>query len=63
MDRRILGKRLEKEGMSRGLRKRIAKIYEETRCRVRIGENYEKRFWTEKGVRQGCPLSPMLSAY
>jgi len=55
-----LGRRLEEERVSRGLRKRIAEIYEETRYRVRIGENYGKRFWTKKGVRQGCPLSPTL---
>jgi len=55
-----LGRRLEEERVSKELRKRIAEIYEETRCRVRIGENYRKRFWTKKDARQGCSLSPML---
>lgn len=34
--------------------------YEETRSLVRIGEKVKKKFWTEKKVRQGCPLSLML---
>ena len=34
--------------------------YEETRSLVRIGEKVKKKFWTEKKVRQECPLSPML---
>jgi len=46
--------------VSRRLRERIMEIYEETGCRVRIEGNCGKRFWTERGVRQGCPLSPML---
>lgn len=27
---------------------------------VKIEEKVEKKFWTEKGVRQECPLNPML---
>jgi len=60
VDRRILGKRMEEEGVSKRLRERIEEIYKETGCRVRVGENYGRRFWTERGVRQGCPLSPIL---
>ena len=36
------------------------RIYRETRSKVKIGKNYTELFWTEKGVRQGCPLSPLL---
>jgi len=32
----------------------------ETRSRVKIGEELGKGFWTARGVRQGCPLSPIL---
>jgi len=60
VDRRILGRRLEEEKVSRRLRERIMEIYEETGYRVRIEGKYGKRFWTERGVRQRCPLSPML---
>ena len=38
----------------------IERIYRETKSKVRIGKNYAESFWTEKGVRQGCPLSPQL---
>lgn len=35
-------------------------IYKETKNTVRIGKKESVVFWTEKGVRQGCPLSPTL---
>lgn len=35
-------------------------IYEETRSVVRIGGRVGRKFWIVKGVRQGCPLSPLL---
>lgn len=43
-------------------RERIIKIYEETKCvvRIRIEEEYRKRFWTRKKIRRGYPLSPIL---
>lgn len=59
VDRRIMGKRL-KEGVSRRLRERIMEIYEETRSVVKIDRSYGEKFWTTKGVRQGCLLSPLL---
>jgi len=60
VDRGVLGRSLEERGVSARLRRRIMEIYEETRSVVRIGGRVGKRFWTEKGVRQGCPLSPLL---
>lgn len=60
VDRGILGRRLREERVSYKLRKRIREIYEETKNVIRVGERCGKRFWTCKGVRQGCSLSQML---
>lgn len=64
VDRRIMRRRLEEGGVSGNLRERIMEIYEETKCVVRTNGEYGKEFWTRKefwkGVRQGCPLSPLL---
>lgn len=50
-----MGRSLE-ERVSKRLRERIMKIYEETRSVVKVGGSSGKRFWMEKGIRQGCPL-------
>lgn len=47
----------------RGIRERVNRCEEilmETKSRVKIGGEIEKEFWTGRGVRQGCPLSPSL---
>lgn len=46
--------------MKKGLVRKVEKILKETRSKVRIGKRVEENFWTAKGVRQGCPLSPLL---
>ena len=38
----------------------IEKIYRKTISKVKIEKNYTESFWTETGVRQGCPLNPLL---
>lgn len=43
VDRRIMEKKLEEEGMSRNLRKRIIEIYKETKS-VKINKDYGKNF-------------------
>ena len=35
-------------------------MYRETKSRVRRGKELGEAFWTARGLRQGCPLSPML---
>lgn len=44
----------------KGLIVRVREVLLENNSRVRIGKELEERFWTAKGVRQGCPLSPIL---
>jgi len=36
-------------------------VVRETKSSVRIAGEVGKGFWTAKGVRQGCPLSPMFN--
>lgn len=40
--------------------RRLKKIYKETEVKIRCGEEFTDKFWTKKGVRQGCVLSPLL---
>lgn len=47
-------------GINENLIKIIESLYEETTCRVKVGDKYTRKFWIGKGLRQGCPLSPLL---
>ncbi|CAD6211455.1 GSCOCG00010992001-RA-CDS, partial [Cotesia congregata] len=49
-----------KRGVRVSLVKRCEEVLRETSARVRVGKELGGKFWTEKGVRQGCPLSPLL---
>lgn len=60
VDRGKLVERMRKMGINEKLTRRVKEIYEDTRNIVRIGNQETREFWTVKGVRQGCPLSPAL---
>jgi len=60
IDRDVLFRAMKERGIREGLVRRIEQIMRETKCRVRIGGEIGENFWTARGVRQGCPLSPIL---
>ena len=60
VDRGVMKKRLEEKEISKKLRERIEEIYKETSNVVKIKGIMGERWWTRKGVRQGCLLSPTL---
>lgn len=60
VDRDKLWETLKDKGINREVIGRLEKIYEETEVMIRMGEEFTDKFWTRKGVRQGCVLSPLL---
>lgn len=62
VNRGVLVDLMKKKGIREGLiiYKRCEEVLTETINRVRIEREEGKDFWTMRGVRQGCPLSPCL---
>ena len=51
---------MKKKGIGNRIINRISEIYKETKSKIKIGNKEIGEFWTEKGIRQGCPLSPII---
>jgi Reverse transcriptase (RNA-dependent DNA polymerase) len=56
----ILFKKLQRVGISVYLINALKNLYKKTVMRVKLGENRSIGFEYKKGVRQGCPCSPIL---
>lgn len=53
-------KALRERGIREGLVQRCENLLRETRNRMRIGGKSSEVFWTGRGVKQGCLVSPGL---
>jgi len=53
---------MEERGIRTGLIERVKEIYEQIKNAVRLHGNITNWFERRKGVRQECPLKPLLFA-
>ena len=61
VNRQKLWKKMREYGIEEKLIELIVEIiYEETSCRIKIGKKCTRKFRIKKGLRQGCPFSPLL---
>lgn len=60
VNREKIIKAMRKRGVRKRLVERVEEIVRKTKNRVKVKERTGTEFWTGKGVRQGCLLSPTL---
>lgn len=60
IDRTKLGEMLKRANINERLRKRIMETYKETMNVIKVDNRKSGVFWTKKGVKQDCPMSPVL---
>lgn len=60
VDREVLYSAMRERGIREELIERVKEVYRETKSRMKVGEELGGNFWTARGVRQGCLMSPML---
>lgn len=60
VNREKLSRIMEEKEISKKLRMRLDEIYKEIRNEIRVNEKLLEKFWTTRGLRQECLLSPTL---
>lgn len=60
VNRETLLSAMRERGVREGIVKKCGEVIRETVGKVKIGKRERRKFWTERGLRQGCPLSPCL---
>lgn len=60
VNREVLLKTMRQRGIREGLVERVVKVMREMRSRVMVGGRGRRGFLDSKGMRQGCPLYPLL---
>ena len=60
VNRAKLWERLKECGIDENLLFALRGLYRSTKQKIKVGEHYSRIFESTKGVRQGCPLSPLL---
>lgn len=62
VNRKKLWQALERRGVRSSLIERIIELYEVAKVEIFTGEGNSEEFCSTEGLRQGCPLSPILFA-